>query len=130
LQVRAVRGRALAPRSYLTAVVGDRLAVSRVAEGIDPVWNEDFEPFVLHPGDRKLEVRVCSGDSVPQATFSIPLQDVGVNKVAKLRHEVGAEGEVEIEARLLSLDSDNVIVERTAGVASAGSILFSMLFLL
>jgi hypothetical protein len=35
-----------------------------------------------------------------------------------------------VEARLLSLDSDNVIVERTAGAASAGSVLMSMLFLL
>jgi hypothetical protein len=98
--------------------------------GTDPVWNEDFEPFVLHPGDRKLEVRVCGDDSVPQATFSIPLQELGVNKVVHFRHPVGDGGEVEVEARLLTLDSDNVIVERAAGVASAGSILWSMLFLL
>jgi hypothetical protein len=111
-------------------VVGDRLAVSRAAVGTDPVWNEDFEPFVLHPGDRKLEVRVCGDDSVPQATFSIPLQELGVNKVVHFRHPVGDGGEVEVEARLLTLDSDNVIVERAAGVASAGSILWSMLFLL
>jgi hypothetical protein len=111
-------------------VVGDRLAVSRSAEGTDPVWNEDFEPFVLHPGDRKLEVRVCGADSVPQATFSIPLQELSVQKVVQFRHAVGTEGEVEVEARLFALDSDNVIVERAAGVASAGSVLMSMLFLL
>jgi hypothetical protein len=111
-------------------VVGDRLAVSRAADSADPAWNEDFEPFVLHPGDRKLEVRVCGEDSVPQATFSVPLQGLGVNKVVHFRQPVGEAGEVELEARLLPLDSDTVIVERTAGVASAGSILMSMFFLL
>jgi hypothetical protein len=130
LQVRALRGRALAPQSYLTAVVGERLAVSRAADSTDPVWNEDFEPFVLHPGDRKLEVRVCGSDAAPQATFSVPLQGLGVGKVVQFTHPVGEAGEVEFEARLLPLDSDTVIVERTAGVASAGSILMSMFFLL
>ena len=130
LQVRALRGRGLDKGSYLTAAVGDRLAVGRAAAGADPVWNEDFEAFVLHPGDQKLEVRVCGPDSAPQATFSIPLPELGVNKVVPFRHPVGATGEVEVEARLLSLDSDSVIVERTAGAASAGSVLMSMLFLL
>merc|ERR1719515_690517 len=130
LQVRALRGRGLEKGSYLTAAVGDRLAVGRAAAGADPVWNEDFEAFVLHPGDQKLEVRVCGPDSAPQATFSIPLPELGVNKVVPFWHPVGATGEVEVEARLLSLDSDNVIVERTAGAASAGSVLMSMLFLL
>jgi len=130
LQVRALRGRGLEKGSYLTAAVGDRLAVGRAAAGADPVWNEDFEAFVLHPGDQKLEVRVCGPDSAPQATFSIPLPELGVNKVVPFRHPVGATGEVEVEARLLSLDSDSVIVERTAGAASAGSVLMSMLFLL
>jgi hypothetical protein len=106
------------------------VAVSRAADSTDPVWNEDFEPFVLHPGDRKLEVRVCGSDAAPQATFSVPLQGLGVGKVVQFTHPVGEAGEVEFEARLLPLDSDTVIVERTAGVASAGSILMSMFFLL
>ena len=73
-KVRALRGRGLDKGSYLTAAVGDRLAVGRAAAGADPVWNEDFEAFVRPRENAAFRLRQCDSSMKLNRNSTISLK--------------------------------------------------------